>query len=91
MDAASASALVKALQKFTGAVVLVSHDQYLLDNCCNSLWQVDKVSNFKQSKKPKKLNPNQQQQETVVELPPSRSRIVKFRGTFADYCDSLQR
>jgi ATP-binding cassette subfamily F protein 3 len=40
LDIDSRAALVEAINGFAGAVVLVSHDRYLLDACAERLWLV---------------------------------------------------
>jgi len=40
LDIDSRAALVEAINAFAGAVVLVSHDRYLLDACAERLWLV---------------------------------------------------
>jgi ATP-binding cassette subfamily F protein 3 len=41
LDIDSRAALVEAINEFEGAVVLVSHDRYLLEACADRLWLVD--------------------------------------------------
>jgi ATP-binding cassette, subfamily F, member 3 len=38
LDLETNQALVDALRTFPGAVVMVSHDQYLLENVCTEFW-----------------------------------------------------
>jgi ATP-binding cassette subfamily F protein 3 len=40
LDIDSRAALIEAINDYTGAVVLVSHDRYLLDACADRLWLV---------------------------------------------------
>ena len=40
LDIDSRAALIEAINDYTGAVILVSHDRYLLDACADRLWQV---------------------------------------------------
>ncbi len=40
LDIDSRAALIEAINEYRGAVVLVSHDRYLLDACADRLWQV---------------------------------------------------
>ncbi|NVO17706.1 MAG: ABC-F family ATP-binding cassette domain-containing protein [Rhodoplanes sp.] len=40
LDIDSRSALIEAINEFPGAVVMVSHDRYLLDACADRLWLV---------------------------------------------------
>jgi len=40
LDIDSRAALIEAINDYTGAVILVSHDQYLLDACADRLWLV---------------------------------------------------
>lgn len=40
LDIDSRAALIEAINAYTGAVILVSHDRYLLDACADRLWQV---------------------------------------------------
>jgi len=40
LDIDSRAALVKAINEFPGAVVLVSHDRYLIEACADRLWLV---------------------------------------------------
>jgi ATP-binding cassette, subfamily F, member 3 len=40
LDIDSREALVQALNEFTGAVILISHDRYLLEACVDRLWLV---------------------------------------------------
>ena len=40
LDIDSRAALIEAINEYTGAVILVSHDRYLLDACADRLWQV---------------------------------------------------
>jgi ATP-binding cassette subfamily F protein 3 len=42
LDMETRLALNIALQEFDGALVLVSHDRYLLDSLCSELWLVDR-------------------------------------------------
>lgn len=42
LDMETRLALNIALQDFDGALVLVSHDRYLLDSLCSDLWLIDK-------------------------------------------------
>merc|ERR1711879_142177 len=46
LDMESIEALVESLDKeaFSGGVVLVSHDQRLIDSACNEIWVVDAMS-----------------------------------------------
>ena len=41
LDVDSRSALIEAINAYTGAVVLVSHDRHLLETCADHLWLVD--------------------------------------------------
>jgi ATP-binding cassette subfamily F protein 3 len=40
LDIDSRSALIDAINEFSGAVILVSHDRYLIDACADRLWLV---------------------------------------------------
>jgi ATP-binding cassette subfamily F protein 3 len=40
LDIDSRAALIEAINAYQGAVILVSHDRYLLDACADRLWQV---------------------------------------------------
>jgi ATP-binding cassette subfamily F protein 3 len=40
LDIDSRSALIEAINDYSGAVILVSHDRYLLDACAERLWLV---------------------------------------------------
>ena len=40
LDIDSRAALAEAINDFTGAVILISHDQYLLEACADRLWLV---------------------------------------------------
>jgi len=40
LDIDSRAALIEAINEFSGAVILVSHDRYLLDACADRLWLV---------------------------------------------------
>jgi ATP-binding cassette subfamily F protein 3 len=40
LDIDSRSALIEAINEYAGAVILVSHDQYLLEACADRLWLV---------------------------------------------------
>ena len=40
LDIDSRAALIAAINDYKGAVILVSHDRYLLDACADRLWQV---------------------------------------------------
>jgi ATP-binding cassette subfamily F protein 3 len=40
LDIDSRAALIEAINEYRGAVILVSHDRYLLDACADRLWQV---------------------------------------------------
>jgi len=42
LDIDSRQALIEALNSFDGAVILISHDRYLIDACADRLWLVDK-------------------------------------------------
>jgi ATP-binding cassette subfamily F protein 3 len=48
LDIDSRSALIEAINDYPGAVILVSHDRYLLDACAERLWLVagGKVTSF---------------------------------------------
>lgn len=48
LDIDSRAALIEAINHYTGAVILVSHDRYLLDACADRLWLVQdgRVSPF---------------------------------------------
>jgi ATP-binding cassette subfamily F protein 3 len=48
LDIDSRAALIEAINDYEGAVILVSHDRYLLEACADRLWLVAKgtVSNF---------------------------------------------
>jgi ATP-binding cassette subfamily F protein 3 len=48
LDIDSRSALIEAINDFPGAVILVSHDRYLLEACADRLWLVQggKVAPF---------------------------------------------
>ncbi|MEA2980818.1 MAG: ATP-binding cassette, subfamily er 3 [Alphaproteobacteria bacterium] len=48
LDIDSRSALIEAINDYPGAVILVSHDRYLLDACADRLWLVagGKVTSF---------------------------------------------
>lgn len=35
------SALITALQNFTGGVLVISHDQYFISQVCNEIWVVN--------------------------------------------------
>jgi ATP-binding cassette subfamily F protein 3 len=41
LDIDSRAALIEAINEYEGAVVLVSHDRYLLEACADRLWLVD--------------------------------------------------
>ena len=41
LDIAAITKLQDMVKKFKGAVMLVSHDRNLLDNCCNSIMEID--------------------------------------------------
>jgi ATP-binding cassette, subfamily F, member 3 len=41
LDIDSRAALIEAINEYEGAVILVSHDRYLLDACADRLWLVD--------------------------------------------------
>ena len=40
LDMETTDALIKAIQDFKGAVLVVSHDEHLLTSACNELWVV---------------------------------------------------
>jgi ATP-binding cassette subfamily F protein 3 len=40
LDIDSRAALIEAINDFPGAVILISHDRYLLDACADALWLV---------------------------------------------------
>jgi ATP-binding cassette subfamily F protein 3 len=44
LDIDSRAALIEAINAYTGAVILVSHDRYLLEACVDRLWLVDNGS-----------------------------------------------
>jgi len=48
LDIDSRTALIEAINDYAGAVILVSHDQYLLEACADRLWLVadGRVQNF---------------------------------------------
>src|ERR1700690_4242445 len=48
LDIASRGALIEAINDYPGAVILVSHDRYLLEACADRLWLVQggKVASF---------------------------------------------
>ncbi len=41
LDIDSRAALIEAINEYRGAIILVSHDRYLLDACADRLWLVD--------------------------------------------------
>ena len=41
LDIDSRAALIEAINDYRGAVILVSHDRYLLEACADRLWLVD--------------------------------------------------
>ena len=41
LDIDSRAALIEAINEYRGAVILVSHDKYLLDACADRLWLVE--------------------------------------------------
>jgi ATP-binding cassette subfamily F protein 3 len=41
LDIDSRAALIEAINDYRGAIILVSHDRYLLDACADRLWLVD--------------------------------------------------
>jgi ATP-binding cassette, subfamily F, member 3 len=40
LDIEARAALIEALSEYTGAVLLITHDRYLLDSCAERLWRV---------------------------------------------------
>ena len=48
LDIDSRSALIEAINDYEGAIILISHDRYLIDACADRLWLVDggTVKNF---------------------------------------------
>ena len=42
LDIDSRAALIEAINEYAGAVMLISHDRYLLEACADRLWLVDK-------------------------------------------------
>ncbi len=42
LDIDSRAALVDAINDYEGAIILISHDRYLIDACADRLWLVDK-------------------------------------------------
>lgn len=42
LDIDSRAALIEAINEYPGAVILISHDRYLLDACVDRLWLVEK-------------------------------------------------
>ena len=41
LDIDSRSALIDAINEYEGAIILISHDRYLIDACADRLWLVD--------------------------------------------------
>lgn len=41
LDMEAIGALITALQKFTGGVLVISHDQYFISQVCNEIWVVN--------------------------------------------------
>lgn len=41
LDMGSRAVLAQALRSFTGAIVLISHDRYFLDEVCDEVWEVE--------------------------------------------------
>ena len=41
LDIDSRSALIEAINDYEGAIVIISHDRYLIDACADRLWLVD--------------------------------------------------
>ena len=41
LDIDSRAALIEAINDFEGAIILISHDRYLIDACADRLWLVD--------------------------------------------------
>lgn len=44
LDVETVEALSKALNRFTGGVILVTHDQYLIQGVCQELWHCNNGS-----------------------------------------------
>jgi ATP-binding cassette subfamily F protein 3 len=42
LDIDSRAALIEAINEYPGAVILISHDRYLLDACADRLWLVER-------------------------------------------------
>ena len=42
LDIDSRAALIEAINDYEGAIILISHDRYLIDACADRLWVVDK-------------------------------------------------
>ncbi len=42
LDIDSRAALIEAVNAYEGAIILISHDRYLIDACADRLWLVDK-------------------------------------------------
>jgi len=79
-DARTIKALIEAIQSFKGAVILVSHDQAVLSEACNSLWIVEKNVVSKSKGAAAAAG-----QDGAPAPPPARSRIRKFPGGFEAY------
>ena len=41
LDIDSRSALIEAINDYEGAIILISHDRFLIDACADRLWLVD--------------------------------------------------
>ena len=41
LDMGSRAVLAQALRAYEGAVVLISHDRYFIDEVCDEVWEVD--------------------------------------------------
>lgn len=40
LDIDAIDSLVKALKEFEGGLVIISHNQYIIEECCEQLWVV---------------------------------------------------
>ena len=41
LDIDSRAALIEAINEYEGAIIIISHDRYLIDACADRLWLVD--------------------------------------------------
>jgi ATP-binding cassette subfamily F protein 3 len=107
LDIDSRAALIESINDYRGAIILVSHDRYLLDACADRLWLVDggTVSSFDGDMddykryvldragggKPRKARSEPRPEATGSSAPPSRREAVPLKKRIAAVEEKMRK